>query len=79
MQRYAGKGRDTRPKWPLKWPPENCGLLRATFFHLFFKTFKNLSKQEENHLIKTLDCVHSVYYGYPRYGDTAGHKTNTQI
>jgi len=26
-------------------------------------------------LIKTLDCVHSVHYGYPRYGDTAGHKT----
>ena len=25
MQRYAGKGRDTRPKWPLKWPPENYG------------------------------------------------------
>ena len=25
MQRYAGKGRDTRPKPPLKPPPENYG------------------------------------------------------
>ena len=54
-------------------------LTRTFFSKLFFRFFKNLSKQEENHLIKTLDCVHSVYYGYPRYGDTAGHKTNTQI
>ena len=54
-------------------------LTRTFFSKLIFGTFKNLSKQEENHLIKTLDCVHSVHYGYPRYGDTAGHKTNTQI
>ena len=26
MQRYAGKGRDTRPKPPLKPPPENYGV-----------------------------------------------------
>ena len=26
MQRYAGNGRNTHPKWPLKRPPENCGV-----------------------------------------------------
>ena len=26
MQRYAGNSRNTRPKWPLKWPPENYGV-----------------------------------------------------
>ena len=38
MQRYAGNGRDTRPKWHLKWPPGKIRLLRATFLSLFYNT-----------------------------------------
>ena len=30
-------------------------------------------------MIKTLDCVHSVHYGYPRYGDTAGQNKHTDM
>tara|TARA_R100001463_G_scaffold18553_1_gene46375 strand:- start:2724 stop:3089 length:366 start_codon:yes stop_codon:yes gene_type:complete len=73
------EGQGYPPKVAPEMAPGKIRLLRATFFIFFFKLFKNLSKQEENHLIKTLDCVHSVYYGYPRYGNKAGHKTNTQI
>ena len=73
------EGQGYPPKTAPETAPEKLRLTRAVFSKLFFRILKNLSKQEENHLIKTLDCVHSVHYGYPRYGDTAGHKTNTQI
>jgi len=36
MQRYAGKGRDTRPKWPLEVAPGKGPI--------FFRIFKNQSK-----------------------------------
>ncbi len=36
MQRYAGNGRDTRPKWPLKWPPVKYGFFKGHFFISFF-------------------------------------------
>ena len=36
MQRYAGNGRDTRPKWPLKWPPLKYGSFKGLFFISFF-------------------------------------------
>ena len=36
MQRYAGNGRYTRPKWPLKWPPVKYGFFKGHFFISFF-------------------------------------------